>query len=672
LFSKKNIHFKILIVLMFILALALPLFSENAISRNKEGWNYFKRAAYDKALYEFTLSLRYNGKYVDSLIGAGKSCFRMELYDRALDMFKSALKIESNSVEALNGIGLVYGETGNFSEAIKHLNRAFKVSENKSETEYALARVYYRMGRLIWAKRKLDVIFKKNPFHYGALLLMADIKSDEKRYDEALKLILKAIESSAKHPEAHVKYGDILFKKYLAISDRDYAEEARESYTRALSIHENNYDANVKTGLLILTMIKMGHFEGDKFGSYSESVQYFNRALKVNPSIKVMYSLGLAYEMSENREKALDIYLKAYKRYPSDSLLRAKIESFLVYNDYKTGHPSRVMLASEEEEDASGLASENLHERVIFHLRKSLQLNPLNARIREKLISYYSILGYHRFFMDEIKNLLKLYPEAKNQDRLNLEVIKRRSKLYHREGYSIEKVPRNVPGIFVITFNSHGKINQHFDSGEMLAENLNFALSQFGRMEAQDNKRAIEFNRNVKPGSNALFESIKKLQGNDGDGVKADYLIFGDLYERDNFIKADYKIMDLRKGFIIYESGEISRGRDCLPDISMKIASAIFKKIPYKGKILKVEKGTVLVNLGLIDGVNKDSRLIIYRNIKSRKNNEIYRHKDILKVVEVDTYLCKAVPLKADLIKDLDSTFDVYPLKNRRAKLVGE
>jgi len=648
------------------------IYSENAISKNKTAWDHYKRAEYNKAIYEFTISLRYNAKYVDSMIGAGKSYYRLEIYDRALDMFRSALKVESDSVEALNGIGLVYGETGNFSEAISYLNRAFKISGDKSETEYALAHVYYRMGKLIWTKRKIESIFKKNPFHYNSLLLMADVKSDEKRYDEALKFIIKAIESDGQHPEGHIKYGDVLFKKFLLESNSDYANEAMESYSRALSIHPDNFTANINAGLLLLSMAQMGHGPVDNVKTYKDSTAYFERAVKVSPTVKALYSLGLSCELSGEKDRALDVYLKAYSSYPSDSLLRGKLESFLVLNDYKTGNPSRVMLGNDEYENAGDMAKINLHDRVIYHLRKSLLLNPLNRDVREKLISYYSVLDYNRFYIDEIKNLLKLYPENSYQDRLNLEIIKRRGRLYHREGYSSTDVPRSVPDVFVLNFDSAGKVNQHFDSGAIVAQNLNFSLRQYGRMNSQDFEKSVQFNSTVKPGSDSMFDAMKRLVENTASGIKADYMIFGSIDERDNYIRVDYKLMDLKRGFIIYESSERSGGKNSLSEISVKLASAIYSHIPYKGKILKIDNGSVLINLGLIDGLQKDSRLILYRNIKSRENNEIFRHREILRVIEADTYVSRVVPMRDSLLGEIDSTFEVFPLKNRRAKMIED
>ncbi len=670
-FSIKSKFFKTMAVLSLLFCFSPLNSAENALSTNNMGWENYKRGNYSKALNYFTRSLGYNRNYPDSLIGAGKCYLRLEIYDRALEMFQQALQRDGNSLEALNGIGLVYGATGKFSQAIAYLKRASKVSGNSLETDYAMAKVYFLMGKFIWSKRKLNSIFRKNPFHYRSLLLMADIKSREKRYDEASKLIVKAIETNGEKPLGHVKYGDILFDRYLADSTVDFAREARESYLRALAINPDDFEANLKMGLLILSMASSETGLVENQEGYGGSIVFFDRALKVNASLRVYYCLGLAYELSGKTKDAFATYMSAYKSYPGDSILRGKLESFLVSHNYKMGNPARVMLSREEIEEANQSGRYNLHRSVIFHLRKSLLLNPLNRDVREKLISYYSILDLNRLVIDEIKNLLKLYPENRYQDRLNLEIIKRRKRLYHREGYSSSPVPRDVPGLFVLNFHSQGKRNEHFDSGTVISESLKFALGQFGRLEIK------KFFGGVAPNTPTIrqiaspFDFAEKIR-NTPQGKEIDFLLSGAVYEKDNFIKVHYKILDVKRGFVIYQGDATSRGRNSLANISIKIAEDIYDHIPYKGRILKVDSKGILVNLGLMDGIKKGAQLVIYRNIKSPNNNEVYRHGEILKVVESDSYLCYAVPDQPEILNKVDSTFVVLPLKQRRSRLVKD
>ncbi len=670
-FSIKSKFFKIILIFTLLFSYSLLSSLENALSTHSMGLRSYKRGEYSRALDYFIRSLGYNPDYLDSLIGAGNCYLEIKVFDRAVDMFQRALKKDINSVSALNGLGIAYGSVGKFSQAIHYLNRAAEISGSSSETEYALARVYYLMGRFLWAKRQLTSILRKNPFDYRALLLMSDIKSGEGKPDEALKLILKAIEANGEKALGHVKYGDVLFNKYLIDLDYDFFREARESYLRALAINPGDFEGNIKMGLLLMSEASLKPSSEVVNRDYDKGITFFKKALKVRSSLRVSYCLGLSYELAGDLPRAFSTYMEAYKKCPSDSILRGKLEAFLVENNYKMGNPARVMLSREELEESELSGRESLHEMSLFHLRKALMLNPLNRNIREKLISLYSIGDLNRLLIGEIKKLLKLYPEGKYQDRLNLEIIKRRKRLYHREGYSATDVPRNVPGVFVLNFSPRGHGNEHFASGNIVASNVNFALRQLGRLEVRQVSEKSGFIKQAVYQDNSAFELAEKLRREQG-GEKVDFILWGSLYENDNFISVNYKLLDVKRGFVIYQASASSRGRNSLADISVKIARDIYDKIPYEGRILKVDSKGILVNLGLLDGIKKNSQLIIYRDIKSGKNNEIYRHGELLKVIEADTYLSYAVPEQRGLLEILDSTFPVFPLNQRRARLVDE
>jgi len=101
----------------------------------------------------------------------------------------------------------------------------------------------------------------------------------------------------------------------------------------------------------------------------------------------------------------------------------------------------------------------------------------MNKTVREHIMNFYKVLNYNRLYINEIKELLRLYPENKYRDKLNVAVIKRRDLLYHRVGYSQEMPPRDVPNVLVLNFNANGRIITHPDAGEVLGSIVNFIRS---------------------------------------------------------------------------------------------------------------------------------------------------------------------------------------------------
>lgn len=665
-------------LIIIILSSALVSDAQNAISLNRDGWVSFKKTEYDRALFSFTNSLRLNGRYSDSMIGAGKSYYALGVYDRALEMFSDALRLDGNSVDALNGTGMVLSETGRFTDAISYFERAYKISGDSIDSQYGVAYVYYKMDKRLWAKRKLENVFKSNPYHFQSLLLMADIKTDEGRLKEAREYVEKAIDSAGESPDGHIKYGSILLKNYMITGEADSLDEARESYSRALAINPSNFRANMDMGLIALMEIEDYNFKSAIAGGGSTdiikgkrdaAVSYILKAAEVNKSRPVLYSLSLAYDMSGDKSGALEQMLSAYKKFPSDSLLKGKLEDFLVLNEYKSAHPARIMLSNENIELSKLNRRESLHTNVIYYLRRALLMNPLNRDVREQLINYYSILDYNKLMIDEMKNVMMQYPEFKYQDMLNLAIIKRRDRLYVREGYSSDEAPRDVPSILVLNFNSAGKITDHPDSGKTAARNLTFALQQFGRMRTPGLGERETLAGNLKTSGENLFDTIKKIKEiSDKGEQKFDYLIFGEISEVDDYISITFKIMDLNRGYIIYELTESRKGRENLNLLSILTAEKIYNIIPYNGKVLKVKDNGIILNLGLFDGVKEGTELVIYRDSNSRLNNETIRYAETFTVKETDTFISYAEPDRPDILREIDSTNSVYPLMKRRAR----
>ena len=127
----------------------------------------------------------------------------------------------------------------------------------------------------------------------------------------------------------------------------------------------------------------------------------------------------------------------------------------------------------------------------------------------------------------------------------------------------------------------------------------------------------------------------------------------------------------MNRGYIISEFEVTGKGKESLGDVSLKTAVKLYDTIPYSGRILKLKDDGILVNLGIIDGVVTGSRLVIYMDSRSRATGDRVRYAEVFTVRESDTFICYAEPDRAGALKEIDSTYSVYPLQKRRAKKLG-
>ena len=659
-----NTRLKHLSFIMAALLLVLPYHiagGKNAVSYNTDGWQYLKKGEDRKAIFSFRNALRLNHNYEESILGLARAYYGMGVYDEALGLFEKVQVMNPNSGDALVWSGYILIEKGKFAQAMKFFDRALKISIEDKNAHYGIAYLYFSMNRMVWAKRKIDSILAMDPYHFDTLLLLAEIKSREKRLSEAKELARKAIDANNDSPRGYVRMAGILFRDYVFNENRDSLGEALYNLNTALAVQPDSFKANRMKGDILF-------HEKD----YNGAIEYYRRALDVASTPSLLYSLGCCYDKIGNHSDALKSFLSALKAAPTDEILNSRLEQYLIARDYKIGHPVRILQSDENLDIARKRMRASLAEDTIMYLRRTLLLNPTNHEARESLMQYYQTLDFNRLYIDELKELLHIYPDSATRDRLNVAVIKRRNRLYHREGYSAEMPQRDVPRILVMDFFPETAFNLHPDAGTVMASDLTFVLQQFGRQDPLGLvKRAqVEGFRTDGDYFEKSLENIQSLIKKE-ELPAVDYIVYGSYVEQENRIFLEVNVMDYSKGIIINSFSLTEEGRDNLLRLCLRSARRIYESIPYKGRVLKVKEDSVIVNLGLIDGVKPDSKLIVYKYSDGFRTSRI-TDKLIFTVKEADTFVCLAEPQRPQILDTIDSNDMVFPLERRRARMIAK
>ncbi len=634
---------------------------KNPIAYNKEGWVHLEKEDYKKAIFSFKNALHGNPKYREALIGLGQAYLHVEAYDQSYDLFTAALKIDPKSTDAHVGMGKTLTALGRYTDAIRSFDRALKLSEQNMDARYGTAHVYARLGKTIWAERTLGSILRIDPYHYESLLLMAEIKSGENRLREARQYVEKAIDGNSDSSRAYTTYGEILIREFLNTEDRDLLDEARNALSSAISIQPSGYQANRAMGYLSLIEKNNG-----------DAVNYFRAAATDLESGPLLYSLAIANDRAGNQETALEDFLRAIKKDPADSLLRGRVEDFLVLRDYKIGNPLRVMLNRENSELALNRTRKNYPDQAVMYLRRSIMLNPMDIKARTLLMDYYQTEGFNRYYIDEMKEILRLGQDRTWQEKLSLAIMKRRDHLYHREGYSAEEPPRDVPVVLVLDFDPMGIVSPHPDAGGVIASHLSFVLGQFGRMKAVGIRARTAVECGLLCGGDHLEESLAKVEGaiSAGEIEAVDYVIYGTFSESGNHIAVSGSVLDYRKGFIIGGFDLSESGPESLPQLSLRASKRIYDMVPFRGRVLKQNEDGILVNMGLFDGISPGEKLVIYKFQSRVLPGDRLKKKMIFTVRESDTLLSFAVPEQTVDLDSIDANDIVLPLKKRRARRI--
>ncbi len=654
----------ILVLVLFGCFAALDVFKSeaapgNAVKFNEEGWAYLSRGQYKRAVLSFKSALAQNSRYRDSLAGLAKAYRMTGVYDRALELYADALKVDRTYSEALTGSGLVLVELGRYKEALRFFEKAIEITGQDFEAHYGTAYLYYRIGRFVWAERKAETILRANPFHYETLLLYAALRSRDGRVRDAADIIQKAVDSKPERPDGYAALASIQFTDYIQSGSKSSLESARENIDRALSISPENYEAGIIAG-------DIAFYEG----GYEAAAVLYKKAAEGVDGVRALYRYAAAADLSGNFDEAARVFLNAYKRYPSDSVLKTRIEHFLILRDYKIANPARNMFSSENFELARNRMKNSMPVEAVMYLRRTLMMNPMHMAARVELKNYYETYGYDRFYIDELKQLLNLYPGTERRDELQTAVMKRRGRMYHLEGFSADEVPRDVPHIIVMDLMPRGGMAEHPDAGEVLASHISFALGQFGRMDAAGFRERQPV-RGISSSPEVLADSLEKIESLAKDGAiqRPDYILYGSYYENSGHISFNASLLDYSSGVVI-SSFEISEtGREALPRASLRVAEKVYGMMPFRGRIIRQKDDYVIINLGLYDGIKPGDMLMI-KKFNNPGNLYDVRRRILFTVKESDTLVSKAVPASAADLAEVDSSDYVYPLEKRRARRI--
>jgi len=652
----------IFLVVILVLLLSVPVFSKNAIYHNKKGWEHLEKGEMYSAIISFQSALQQNPRYKESLTGLAESYLKTGGYEEAVSLYERVLRLYETDEKALLGMARALTGIGRYREAIRIYEKLNKMSFENNESRYGMAYLYFRMNKMLWSNRLLERVLTANPFHYDSLLLMAELKKREGRFDEAEKYIEKAIDSKSDYPRGYVEYGNLLFAKYAHTGNSDYVVQAVDEFKKALSISPNNIEANRFLGYI-------SYHSGD----YEGAVSYYKRVVDLYPKMSIPhYNLALAHEKMNSREKALSEYSKAVEQQSLNSLAYEKRSQFLVLENFKTGHPLRVKLAGEEYDTAHNFRKKNFPEHSLLHLRKSLFLNPMASKPRQELADSYLVRDYYRFYVDQLKKLHTMNTSTRSRDRLNVAIIKRRDRLYNRMGYAQDLPVRDVPRVMLLDLVSVKGIPSYPDGGSVLSNSINYAFSQFGRYKNISTRERIRINEKLNGGKQTVDSILRDIQGlmKEEGTPEFDYLLYGNYEVSGNFIRAGISVMNLKTGVVITNLQAEDQGKQALSGVSLRLARDLYETIPYQGRILEYEEDSVLVNLGSYDGVSPGDFLVSYIPVTDLERPEKTSQKLVFKVSEVDTLLSLATPVRKDDLDRVSKNEAVYPVKKRRAKLI--
>ena len=170
----------------------------------------------------------------ESLVALGEAAVLMGADPKLVldNFFEPAKKREPKSRDAYLAAGNLALQKQDYGLASKYFKEGLKVQPEDPEMHFGMARAFEPDDRQEMMK-SLETVFKTNPRHVPALLLVADHLIDSEAYEEAEENLTKVEAINANHPELWA------FRAVIAhVQNKEDVE--KEAQEKALKFNENN------------------------------------------------------------------------------------------------------------------------------------------------------------------------------------------------------------------------------------------------------------------------------------------------------------------------------------------------------------------------------------------------------------------------------------------------
>lgn len=632
---------KLFLFLFFIPQLVLP---NSALYFKSKGDDSFSQRQYIEAIEFYKRSLKQNPHFVPSLLQIGKALDLVDSREQALVYLLKAFKIEPENPDIIAELAQLYLKSGNIESARQMLNSSLKNFPQRPDLNLYMARVYIAERKIYLAKRKLDRILKSDPTFFEAYIELSKLLLHENNFSAASEALEKARVIQPENPELLVDIAKVkLTQLSYELGGKLYESEIDLGLfadVESFALNAKEYDAtNIQANMFLARLFALS-------GRCSDSISYLKGVLNTRKEHYVArYYWGYC-----DQSKSIDIYKQLLTEHSNDDLVRFALEDSLV-SKYR-GRPNQYVLklAQEHYTTAEALIKKDRQEQAVFEFQRSLYLYPEFIKSNAALLKIYRVSNDLPKMQRQLKLLKRLSKDSIYEDMHEQLIRLRRAKPYFKEGISDPEKLRTPTLVYLFDFKPNGMLTDYPAAGRFSSEALAFALKSTGKVRIFDGPPVIGQSKLFGGGhyytpetaQNVLTLSKNQLQ----------YVIQGWYTEITDGLIIKVRLTNIVDGSSILEAESRSTGKGYLRRISINLAHQLAKKIPVKGKVIKVKPNQILINLGEQDGISLGSRLQLMRHGE--------RMADI-KLSKIDQYVSwGSIGVSADMIQLGD---DVIELK---------
>ncbi len=518
-------------------------------------------------------ALRENPSFLLAEQGLAECFYSLGEYEQALVHVTRASRLKKDDPALLNLQGFISIGLGDLPAASQLFSRVLTLWPNDISARFGLAEIEIHTGRISSATGLYRDALARNPENRKALLSLAIVSHETGNPAQAREYIQQALRYHGENPQV------FYFAGYLAVQD-GRMDEAERHVRRALSLRKE-YDAARELLAIILY----------RNGRYGEVVAVCDERIAADRKrASAWYMKTLALEKTAAYEEALTAARTGLDVSPEDDILRSLLE-IIIIEQLPFEDPRRKTWSVWHIERAKRFQQQNLAEQALFEYRRALRVYPDDVDTRYAYARLLLARGYPAQFVSQLEFIHSL---GKSTTTIN-DAIESYGRLLSTSVHRVWKIEplyldkgHTTIGLF---YQNDPSNILHPDSERICTHMLAQSFTYNPRFVIHSAEQPVK-----------SYSEAYRISRQRGD----DYFILLKYSEndRDTRIRAEVHISDT--GSPAQTLSVFRTGNDRFPNALRRMAQMLSAVFPLRGTILARHHSDAVVDIGMVDGVQKD------------------------------------------------------------------
>jgi tetratricopeptide (TPR) repeat protein len=541
------------------------------------------------AIEQYRSALAANPDYGEAEAGLAECFFRLEEYEEALPHVLRARRYDQANLGLAVLEGRIRIGLGELEKARSLFAGVLAREKNNLDARFALAELDIASGRRRNAAQKYLDTLRIQPDSQQALLAMAVLNDSEGDPRQAQKYLETALRFHADDPR--VRYAAARF----ALEQGD-PQRAETHLQAALAVRPDFVDAR-----LLLAQVLLDLQRAPEAGEDMRSLLADRRDLPM-----AWYLLGLAQERSGELTQAMASLGSAARLSPEDEVTRLALEN-LALAKLEIKDESRRKLALAHLERGRRFEERNLLDKALAEYRRCLRLDPESRDGRLAYAGVFRLLGYPAKYRQELEVLRSLgFTDSAVTD--GIEIVDSQLLDTVAEDWGLDQYALERRTYSLAAFSLRRPVPElHYDAGLDLVEYLKDQLRRFDTVVVPESE----------PLAQSFEEAFRKARG-----LGADYFLILRFEESERSFSAELEQYLGRTGTRVATYRAFRTGNDRVEDCLGLLTSQLEERLPARGRLVNREFDTGVIDLGRLDGLKADDKLVVVRRGKVRLRND--------------------------------------------------